>query len=432
MEIRLPEIQAIIDELKNDSQAMANGQVRTALEQLDGIFGELELQEALAHPSKTDGDQPDAKKIATLIAPVRIFEDASKQKSLLDLLLKGFDEIDQKAPLFDLIHQIAIMYWRLGENLQAAEYCKRILDLTAAGSYPKIRAEAYRQLGHLQFDQQRWNQAESYYQQCLALFEAENHLAGMASIYNRLGSIAFYQGDYEIARINHQKAIDIGAQNGHYKQSIAAAYNGLGMIASVQANWDVTVDYLAQSIEIYEELGRNEVAAGIYMNLAMAYADAEEWEAAGECYAEATAVAKESGDLLFLSKIHMNRAEFLLNMTNIDAAQVYCDKALDTFKKSENNNGIADGYKLYGRIYRHQQEWDLAIDTFTKSIGLYQSCQIPQGEAEGCYEFGLMYKDMRNPSQARYFLRRSRQLYVSLGAADEIKRINTALADLTL
>ena len=431
MEIKLPEIQAVIDELRNDSQAMANEQVQTAVEQLDGIFSELELQQALADPLKADADQPSTRKIETLMAPVRIYGDGSEQKSLLDLLLKGFEEIHQKAPLLELIHQVAIIYRRMGENQQATEYCEQILNLTADGSYPQIRAETYRQLGHLQFDQRQWSQAQSHYQRCFALFEAEDDLAGIASIYNRLGNIAFYQGDYEIAKVNHQKAIDISEQN-DYKRITAGVCSSLGIIASVQANWDAAVDYFEQSIEIYEELGQDRAGAGVYMNLAMAYADAEEWEAAGECYAEATAMARESGDLLVLSRIYINRSEFLLNMTNIDAAQVYCDRALEIFKKSQNNNGIAEGYKLYGRIDRHHKEWNLAIEAFTKSIELYQSCQIPQGEAEGSYEFGLMYKDMQNSSQARYFFRRARQLYAPLGATDEIKRIDVALADLAI
>ena len=155
MEIKLPEIQAIIDELKNDSQVMANEQVRTAVEQLDGIFGELELQQALADPLKADADQPSIRKIETLMAPVRIYGDGSEQKSLLNLLLQSFEGIHQKAPLLELMHQVATIYRRMGENQQATEYCERILNLTADGSYPQIRAETYRQLGHLQFYQQR-------------------------------------------------------------------------------------------------------------------------------------------------------------------------------------------------------------------------------------------------------------------------------------
>ena len=143
MEIKFPEIQAVIDELKNDSQAMANEQVRTAVEQLDGIFGELELQQALGNPLKVETDQPGVRKIETLMAPMSISEDTSEQKSLLDLLLKGFDEIHQKAPLPKLMHQVATIYRRMGENQQTAEYCERILNLTGDGSYPQIRAEAY-------------------------------------------------------------------------------------------------------------------------------------------------------------------------------------------------------------------------------------------------------------------------------------------------
>ncbi|MBI1929343.1 tetratricopeptide repeat protein [Candidatus Poribacteria bacterium] len=100
------------------------------------------------------------------------------------------------------------------------------------------------------------------------------------------------------------------------------------------------------------------------------------------------------------------------------------------FQKGRNNNGIAEAYKLYGRIYRYQKNWDAAIEAFTQSVHLYQTCQNPQGEAEGCYEFGLMYKNCQNPAQARHFLQSAHHLYEQLGATDAIKRVDAALATL--
>ena len=91
---------------------------------------------------------------------------------------------------------------------------------------------------------------------------------------------------------------------------------------------------------------------------------------------------------------------------------------------------MADVYKLYGRIHRHRKEWNPAVDAFTQSIKRYQSCQNTQGEAEGCYELGLMYKDSENLSQAQYFLKRSRVLYEQLGATNELQRLDAALTTL--
>ena len=50
MEIKLPEIQAALNELKKDSRAMANAQVFTAVEHLDEMLDKLELKATSVAP----------------------------------------------------------------------------------------------------------------------------------------------------------------------------------------------------------------------------------------------------------------------------------------------------------------------------------------------------------------------------------------------
>ncbi len=414
MKIKLPEIQAALDTLKNDSPAMANPQVRTAVEQLDEMLSEFELEGALAAPDDTLDLQPNI----------------SALEQLTSLIPQILGAVCQKEPLLMCLIRVAIMYRGVGEPERAIHLCEQIMELTADGESPYIRAEAFRQLGNLQFYQGQWSQAQTYYQQSLALFEANNDRGYVASIYNSLGYIAVQQGNYDLANKHHQRVIDIVQPNGDSQRILAGAYNSLGIIASVQADWNAAIDSFEKSLTIYDEIQLPREAAGVYMNLAMAYVDIEEWVAAGEYYAQATALAEKSGNLLTLSKIYINRAEFLLNIGTIDVAQLYCDKALVLFQKINDNIGIAEVYKLYGRIHRHRKDWDAAVETFAQSLQHYQSCQNPQGEAEGCYEFGLMYKDCQNPSQAHYFLKRSRLLYEYLGATHEMKRVDAALATL--
>ncbi|MBI1927740.1 tetratricopeptide repeat protein [Candidatus Poribacteria bacterium] len=420
MEIKLPELQATFKQLKQDSQAMANPQVRTAVEQLEEMLSELELKSPSAAPDTLFDPHVHMKDLERLMSFIpQIFDASPHREFLLQFLLKG-----------------ASTYRGMGENERSRRYSEQILTLTTDGRYPKIRAEAFRELGTHQFYQGRLNQAHTNYQQALALFEAENDLGRAASIYNQFGYIAAQQGDYERAKTSHQKALElaqeIAAQGNGHKRLLAGAYNSLGIVASIQANWDVAIDNFEKSIGIYEELELPREGAHVYTNLAMAYVDAEEWEAAGACYAEATTLAEQSGNLLTLSGIYINRAEFLLNITSIDAAQLYCDKALEVFQKSHDSVGIAEAYKLYGCIHRHRGEWEAATDAFTQSIQRYQSCRNPQGEAEGCYEFGLMYQACQDSSQARYFLQRARSLYEQLEATDEIKRVESALAGISV
>ena len=413
MAIKLSEIKEVLETLKSDSQAMANQQVRTTVAQLDSMLNELELEGASA-PDETGDMQLNI----------------SVLEQLSDFIPRILAAVSQKEPCFLLLIKLALTYRRLGEPERTTTLCNQILALTADDAFPYIRATAFKELGTLQFYQGQWSQAEGYYQQSLRLYEGENDVGYVATIRNNLGYIAAQQGNYDLAKEHHQYVIDIAGQRDDCKRLLAAAYNSLGIIATVQADWDATIDYFEKSITLYEEIDLPREVAGVYINLAMAYVDAEVWETAGECYAQATALAEKTGNLLTLSKIYINRGEFLLKINNLDAARLYGDKALAVFQRIKDNIGIADVYKLYGCIHSHQKDWDAAIEAFTQSLQLYQSSQNTQGEAEGCYEFGLMYKDCQNLGQAQYFLRRSLSLYQSLDAADEIRRIETLMSTL--
>ncbi|MCH8295428.1 tetratricopeptide repeat protein, partial [Candidatus Poribacteria bacterium] len=333
-----------------------------------------------------------------------------------------------KETLLWSLYEIAKTYRHIGERERALALLEQMLVLIDEGEYSyKLRAEIFRQFGTLHFYSGQWSDAQVYYQKSLALFEANNDVGCTASIHNSLGYIAVQQGDYDLAKTHHQQVFEVSQGKNDCKRLAAAAHNSLGIIASIQADWDAALDNFEESIAIYEELDVPREAAGVFVNLAMAYVDVGELEAAGSCYAQATELVEKSGDLLKLSEIYVNRAEFHLQVSNIDAAELYANKALAIFDKIDDAIGIAEVYKLYGCIHRHQKKWAAAIEAFNQSISGYQSSQNPQGEAEGCYEFGRMHLDAENLSQARYFLNRSRVLYQSLDATHEIQRVDAQL-----
>ena len=408
------EIQAILDELKDDSQAMANAneKVRTSVEQLDKMLGELEIKHIFDACDTTRNAQ----------------HCVSTLSQWATLILHIVASTPRKETLVWSLYEIAKTYRSIGEPQRALSLFEQMLVLIDEGEYSyQLRAEIFRQFATLHFYCGQWSEAGAYYQKSLALFEANNDLGNTASIHNSLGYIAAQQGDYDGAKTHHQKVFEVSDGKSDCQRLVAAAHNSLGIIASIGADWDAALDNFEKSIAIYEQLDLHREAAGIFVNLAMVYVDVGELEAAGNCYAQATELVEKSGDLLRLSEIYVNRAEFHLQVSNIDAALVYANKALAIFDKTSDAIGIAEVYKLYGCIHRHNKIWAAAIEAFTQSISGYQSIQNPQGEAEGCYEFGLMHLDANNLSQARYFLNRSRVLYQSLGATHEIQRVDAQL-----
>ncbi|MCZ6680545.1 MAG: tetratricopeptide repeat protein, partial [Candidatus Poribacteria bacterium] len=349
-----------------------------------------------------------------------------------------FAFLSQRGPLLSILLDAAALCRSVGEPEDARVYCEQVLNFAAAGEDSQLRAEAFRRLANLQFLGGDLSRAQANYQHSLNLYETEGNAGLSASIYNRLGDIATQQGNFELAKNYHRQAIVMSEPDANLR-IIAIAYNGLGIIADMQSDWEAASDYFGKSVDLYETLDLPEQTAAAYVNLAMAYNKCGEWEAAGLCYTVATAIAEKlsqnpnespSNYLPLFSVIYINRAEFLLNLASIEEAQFYCDKAMAISRRTKENIAVADTCKLYGRICRYRKEWDIAIEYFTQSLQRHRSGQNLQGEAEVCYEFGLMYRDCHDVSQARRLLQKSRCLYERLASADKVRQVDMALADL--
>jgi tetratricopeptide (TPR) repeat protein len=350
-------------------------------------------------------------------------ESVKKLESMLESAITLFERMPGKQPLIDLLFEVGKTYSRLAEPNKAAKCYQQILRQLK--DEPNKEAEAMKQLGHLHSRQDNWDEATEYYTKSINLCFAANNMSEAANIYNNLGYNAAEQGLFEQAKEYHIKALEIA--KGCDDLIVADAHNSLAIVDSIQGNWDVSIDNFEASINSYEKSGYERGMAQTYHNLAMAYVDCEDFEAAGECYDECTQIAEQYGDMNLLSAIYINRAEFFLNISSIDMAKIYCQKGLEIFRQENDKIGIAEAYKLYGRIYKHNKDWDSSSQFFADSIQLYESCQNPLGMAEANYEFALMHADKQDKEQTKECLLRSKELFTQLGATDALSNIEAAL-----
>jgi hypothetical protein len=91
MSLKLPEIQATLNELKNDSRAMQNAEVRKTVEHIEEILSELELK-----PSLIDADDVSTAQYSTHIL-----------ERLTSIASQVFRESPQKEPMLWILHPVS-------------------------------------------------------------------------------------------------------------------------------------------------------------------------------------------------------------------------------------------------------------------------------------------------------------------------------------
>jgi tetratricopeptide (TPR) repeat protein len=416
MDATLREIRTLVNELKTDLGELDEVRIHDNIVKLDSLL--------LQSDEKQKDDAPSIDAICATLTPClkafrQMFEKRLDNKGLIEFLLEG-----------------AKTNVSLGKFNEALAIYGEIIILSDASNNSTVaKCEAIKNIGHIYSRQGKWDRADEYYKQVIDLYEQHNNLPQVANIYNNLGYNAAMQGNFSQAEEYHQRAIQIG-QECNVMWLIADAHNSLGIIASVQSKWDEAMENFENAIAIYDGVDDlqpddRRCIAQTYHNSAMAYVDCEEWEEAGRFYQEATGIAEELGDLPLMASIYINRAEFFLNLASMAMAKTYCQKAWEIFGTLEDKLGLAEAHKLYGRIYRREQDWSAAEAYFNESISISKGCSNLLGLAEGYYEFGLMLKDRDELNQAQAYLNKSLQLFSQLKADDEIQQVKKVLGTLT-
>jgi tetratricopeptide (TPR) repeat protein len=243
-----------------------------------------------------------------------------------------------------------------------------------------------------------------------------------------LGGVHFARGEYDSARQFYQ---------GVRTNPCGAEFEGivqlnLGNIANIHGDSTAAYSHYQKARAFFTKSGEPDYLMKVYHNLGMLHADRLEWEQADEAYGSSWKLAEQIGDREALGIITMNRSELSCAMGRYDAAVEQCDSALAIFAEigAEIPRGTTLRWK--GRALRELGQYALAERALTEAMRIAHRAQARLLEAETMQELGSMLTLAGDVNGARRWVKRSLDLFESLGAtreADEARADLLALQD---
>ncbi len=107
----------------------------------------------------------------------------------------------------------------------------------------------------------------------------------MAYIYNNLGLIYYYQGDFEQSLKNHRLALAIKEEIGD-QLGVAASYDNLGVLYDEMGNYEMALENYTRSFGIAERLGNKKGMVSSYNNIGSIYVRQKKYEDAKKDHAQ--------------------------------------------------------------------------------------------------------------------------------------------------
>ena len=249
------------------------------------------------------------------------------------------------------------------------EWIPILITALSASIPPAERCRLLNHLGYTHAYAQKFPEATQYHQQALTLSQEIGNAREELNGYFGLGHVQFYQYEYAQANRHVQMALDRFSQVPphplpHFDQAkLAAIYSMLGIIAHVQGDYDTAEMQLLRAVEIRKTHPNREMYAHNLRNLALTYSAQQKKEVAHKIYQDALAIHAQTGNIYAQINLLNDLGTMYFQQRQYDLAeetfqkvdQGYLRRIGDLAMLASLENNLGNVYLQQGRLTLAQQ-----------------------------------------------------------------------------
>jgi putative nucleotidyltransferase with HDIG domain len=304
-----------------------------------------------------------------------------------------------------------------GRMLEAMQACTMAIELANEVTEPRILAEALRRLGSLR---RRRHEAKEAAELCARSYEVAMSIPDSllaAEALNGLALIYFALGDWDDARRELKRALELGAEYPGLRGSIE---QNLGIMANAEGDLEAALEHYERSLELFKATSDKRSQAMAYNNLGMLNADHERWAEADECFRTSLEIADSVGDVKNRGHALLNRSEVLLARGEHEEARRSAEAALQIFDDMGARDLKSEAYKFIGMVYRDTGKTVLAEERLKASLELSIEVGATLSQAETTREMAILYRQMGRNQETLKLLTSSHRLFGRLNARRDL------------
>ena len=227
---------------------------------------------------------------------------------VINRLVKGDSEIETLALS---LNRRTVAYRMIGDYTSSMNDNKLVLSLLEdKPKYGRLRAEALRNLGVTLYHQGEIKEALNVLKQSLRLFESYDDRENIPKLLFNIGLMHKVLGDYVIAEMLYQEALEYWQSGGNLAWS-AELLNNLGVLRQLRGDFESAARNFESAIE-YARISNSPQAESLSLtSLGDLYRDLEASHEALDVYRQAQSIAKQRNDGFLL--FYLDLAEGVLN-----------------------------------------------------------------------------------------------------------------------
>jgi len=237
----------------------------------------------------------------------------------------------------------------------------------------KYKAWCYTLLGDVYLHNSSLDSACNYYSISSKIYKEGDLLDSCATVYNKLGTCRYIQGDFKKAKQNFNKALLYPATKSikaDLLNGLAISYEGLNYNDSALLNYN-------RALDLFKEIGDSIGIAYLYTNI-------------GGYYLQNTGMKNE--------------------------AEIYFKKAYNIIVKSDDKSALAGITSNLAAIYMNEEKNKKALESYLQSYRIDSTLDDKFQIGIDLNNIGLVYLKLKDTSLAYNYILRSYNIAKSIGA----------------
>ena len=280
-----------------------------------------------------------------------------------------------------ILNQIGDVDWQQGRLQQAAEHYRQALALFRAAGDRAGEALALGNTGLAEALLGRYEQAARHQQEAITIFRDVGDRFGEAWTLGNLGLARQRQGCYEEAAGHHERALDLFLEIGD-RPGEAWALTRLGIVDLQLRRYQHAAGYLEQALVLFQEMGHTSGESETLSRLGDAYLGLARYEQATGILERALAICRETGDPLLEADVLNGLGNVLFRTGDAETARTHHATALrlaseaDTpWQQARAHSGLARAYQASADPLQARHHWQEALTRYD-AIGAPEAREI--------------------------------------------------------
>ena len=289
--------------------------------------------------------------------------------------LKVAIAVNNKMDQSDCLYGIGYTHQRRNNYQEALDFYHQSINL--ADKFPEEidlaqMARVFTQISSIYQILGDYKKAFDNQMQSLLICEKNNDLSGIANGQYNLGTIFFYQNQYERSREHYEKAKVICDQLGN-ERLIYSCLAALGSVNEKLGDYEKSLEYNKNSLDLAIKLNYKTGIAYAKGNIAVNFLSVKNYAKAEQYLKEAISVKQDLEDSYGAIGSKVDLSEVYIAWSKPRKAIVILDQALELAKMVESKSRQSDIYKTLSIVYEELDNAKKALDYTKKYVALKDS-----------------------------------------------------------